>query len=166
MAPVLAAARPIEDDLGVASYFEVHVHRDQRWMIDCTSASASEAVAEAEAIVRRTDVKAVKVVNERYNPQTEQTASRVVFKVEKPERKRGRGSMRLAAAPRVSAPAPPVAEPATAPLPPAELSGPLLPLSGRAGPPSAAAPWLLFAWASLALALGASGLFILLLVVG
>ena len=181
MAPVLVADRAAEDDLGVASYFEVHVRRDDRWMIDCTSASAAEAQAEAEDIVRRGDVMAVKVVNERYNPRTDQSAGRVVFKIEKPERKRRGGPIRMLAAPRAMPAAPPAA-PAAPPTeaamaeasPEAALASPPLAAPPRRRPPPGAdatassltAPWLLFAWASLALALGASALFVLLLVIG
>lgn len=180
MARTLAAARPNEDDLGVASYFEVHVRREARWTIDCTATTAAEALAEAEDIARRTDVMAVKVVNERYNPHTDQSAARVIHKVEKPERKRARGPVRMVAAPRVvpvakpetaaetgpATPQPARPEPASARAQPAEPSR--LPQHAVAGGTSAspAAPWLLFAWASLVLALGASALFVLLLVVG
>jgi|GEM_PF-2021555 len=178
MARTLAAARPNEDDLGVASYFEVHVRREARWTIDCTATTAAEALAEAEDIARRTDVMAVKVVNERYNPRTDQSAARVIHKVEKPERKRARGPVRMVAAPRAvpaskpatlaghaETPAPTaVAEPATATSTAAQQR-PQHALA-RGAPASPAAPWLLFAWASLVLALGASALFVLLLVIG
>jgi hypothetical protein len=181
MAPMLAADRVAEDDLGVASYFEVHVRRDERWMIDCTSPTAAEAMIEAEDIVRRSDVMAVKVVNERYNPRTDQSAGRVIFKLEKPERKKRGGANRMIAAPRVMSVAPPVvaaaplvadAMPAAAPdlapaTPPrAERARARPPPGARGTPSSPTAPWLLFAWASLALALGASALFVLLLVIG
>lgn len=180
MARMLAAARSAEEDLGVASYFEVHVRREARWTIDCTAATAAEARVEAEDIARRTDVMAVKVVNERYNPRTDQSATRVIFKVEKPERKRSRGAVRLAAAPRVPRPpqlatnATPVGAPTAAPLsePPTISAPPAMPpplpqraVPGRA-PSSPASTWLLFAWASLVLALGASALFVFLLVLG
>ncbi len=184
MAPVLAADRVAEDDLGVASYFEVHVRRDERWMIDCTSPTAAEALTEAEDIVRRGDVMAVKVVNERYNPRTDQSAGRVIFKLEKPERKKRNGAMRMIASPRVVSAAPPVvsappvavavaeaATPAAAaglaatPPSPGEPPRGHRPSDAR-GTPSPTAPWLLFAWASLALALGASALFVFLLVIG
>jgi len=177
MARTLAAARSTEDDLGVASYFEVHVRRETRWTIDCTAATAAEALAEAEDIARRTDVMAVKVVNERYNPRTDQSAARVVYKVEKPERKRSRGAVRMVAAPRVPrAPQPatiptpadlqnaaPIAEP---PAPPGRSTAPPRHAVARDAPAASASTWLLFAWASLVLALGASALFVLLLVIG
>ncbi len=179
MAPALAANRTAEDDLGVASYFEVHVRRDERWTIDCMAPSAGEAVAEAEDIARRADVTAVKVVNERYNPRTDQSAGRVVFRLEKPEGRRRSGHVRLMASPRVPPPPPPAAQPpaTTTPLPPAPTSPPPAPAArpsggpaptgARRGPAEApTAPWLLFAWASLALALGASALFVFLLVIG
>jgi hypothetical protein len=180
MAPVLVADRAAEDDLGVASYFEVHVRRDERWMIDCTSATAAEALAEAEDIARRGDVMGVKVVNERYNPRTDQSAGRVVFKLEKPERKNRGGAIRMNAAPRVVPAAPPVvtAAPAAeaalsaAAAESAPASPPLAALPRRhppgahSTPSSPTAPWLLFAWASLALAVGASILFVFLLVIG
>jgi hypothetical protein len=181
MAPVLVADRAAEDDLGVASYFEVHVRRDERWMIDCTSATAAEALTEAEDIVRRGDVTGVKVVNERYNPRTDQSAGRVIFKFEKPERKKRGGTVRMIAAPRVVPAARPVApgapdvdaaisaaapDPAPATPSPDDLPRGRPPPGARGTPSSSTAPWLLFAWASLALALGASALFVLLLVIG
>lgn len=178
MAPLLAADRAAESDLDVVNYFEVHVQRAERWMIDCTSANAAEAMSEAEAIFRRGDVMAVKVVNERYNPRTDQSAARVVCKLEKPERKRRGGSIRMIAAPRV-APAPvaaaiaasdaPAVAAADAVLSPSPLAAELPrarppPATGGTSPPTA--PWLMFAWASLTLALGATALFVLLLVIG
>lgn len=177
MARTFAAARSIEDDLGVVSYFEVHVRRETRWTIDCTGSTAAEALAEAEDIARRLDVMAVKVVNERYNPRTDQSAARVIYKVEKPERKRSRGAVRMVAAPRVPhapQPATPVDTQSVAPIaePPAAAAQPAGPTAlprhsvVRDAPASSTATWLLFAWASLVLALGASALFVLLLLVG
>jgi hypothetical protein len=180
MAPALAANRTAEDDLGVASYFEVHVRRDERWTIDRMAPTAGEAVAEAEDIAKRADVTAVKVVNERYNPRIDQSAGRIIFKLEKPERRRRSGHMRLMASPRVPPPAP-AAQPSESPLaiaslpppatspppaPAARTSGGPAPRGAPRGPQAPTAPWLLFAWASLALALGASALFVFLLVIG
>lgn len=173
MAPAVAANRTTEGDLGVSSYFEVHVRREARWTIDCTATTAAEALAEAEEIVRRVDVRAVKVVNERYNPRIDQSAARVVFKVEKPERKQSRGPFRMMAAPRVVNALPPVAAaspghsaPSSAASQSEERSVPPRGYRARARATSPAASWLLFAWASLVLALGASALFVVLLVVG
>ena len=171
MARLSAAARPTEDDLGVASYFEVHVRREARWTIDCTATTAAEALAEADEIVRRADVGAVKVVNERYNPRNDLSAARIVYKVEKPERKRTRGPVRMVAAPRI-ANAPPIVAAASSgngrPGSPASQPDqrPVPPRGYGARTTSPAATWLLFAWASLVLALGASALFVVLLVVG
>jgi hypothetical protein len=162
MAEALAPAALADGDT-VASYFEVHVRRGDRWVIDCTAPSADEALAEAEDIVRRADVLAVKVVNERYNPRTDQTAARVIFTATKPERKRAPGPIALRAVARLperprSSPeaASPIIDPTveTAAFRPAS--------SGQPAP--APAPWLVFAWASLALAIGATLLFGILLV--
>ncbi len=157
------AAMPLAET-AVASYFEVHVRRADRWVIDCTCANAAEARAEAADIARKPDVLGVKVVNERYNPRTEQSAARVVFKVEKPERRPRSGFVRVAAASRpVAAAAPPAR-----PLPEAAWDtapAASAPSGGALELPTQPAPWLLFAWASLALAVTASLLFLFLLVV-
>jgi hypothetical protein len=163
MAEALAATAVAETD-AVASYFEVHVRRGDRWVIDCTAASADDALAEAEDIARRADVLAVKVVNERYNPRTDQTAARVIFTAAKPERKRAGDRIGLRAMPRPPQPTktlPPAAPPILEA--PTETAAPGRPASNEPAP--SPAPWMLFAWASLALAVAATLLFGILLVV-
>jgi len=158
------------DDDAVASYFEVHVRRGDRWVIDWTSPLAADALAEAEDLARKVDVQGVKVVNERYDRRTEQSAARVIFKLEKPERKRPSGFARPMAAGPLPAPAtgPPSAPAARPPkaqvLPDAEPIAPSW-RPRHPGPASPPAPWELFAWASVALAVAAALLFGLLLLV-
>lgn len=154
------AVPAVADDDAVASYFEVHVRRGDRWVIDWTSPLAADALAEAEDLARKVDVQGVKVVNERYDRRTEQSAARVIFKLEKPERKRPSGFARpMAAGPRPA----PAAGPAKAQvLPDAEPLAPSWPPRHPA-PASPPAPWELFAWASVALAVAAALLFGLLL---
>jgi hypothetical protein len=164
------AVPAVADDDAVASYFEVHVRRGDRWVIDWTSPLAADALAEAEDLARKVDVQGVKVVNERYDRRTEQSAARVIFKLEKPERKRPSGFARPMAAGPLPAPATgpppaPAARPPKAPvLPDAE---PITPSwrPRHPGPGSPPAPWELFAWASVALAVAAALLFGLLLLV-
>jgi hypothetical protein len=163
MAEVVAHAALANGDT-VASYFEVHVRRGDRWVIDCTAPSADEALAQAEDIARRGDVLAVKVVNERYNPRTDQTAARVIFTVTKPERKRAPGPMLLRAVARSSEPTRPLPDAASPATDPALETAAFRQASSNQ-PASAPAPWLMFAWASLALAVAATLLFGLLLVV-
>jgi hypothetical protein len=172
----------VADDDAVASYFEVHVRRGDRWVIDWTSPLAADALAEAEDLARKADVQGVKVVNERYDRRTEQSAARVIFKLEKPERKRPSGFARPMAVPGPRRSPPP---PAAAP-PPVTAAGPppvpaARPPSAQVlrdaeqlapswrpchpGPTSPPAPWELFAWASVALAVAAALLFGLLLLV-
>ena len=169
------AVPAVADDDAVASYFEVHVRRGDRWVIDWTSPLAADALAEAEDLARKADVQGVKVVNERYDRRTEQSAARVIFKLEKPERKRPSGFARpMAAPPGPRRPAPPPAAgpppaPAAGPpraqvLPDAEPLAPSWP-PRHPGPASPPAPWELFAWASVALAVAAALLFGLLLLV-
>ncbi len=162
MAEAVATPSLAPED-AVVSYFEVHVRRGDRWVIDCTAPSAAEAVAEAEDIARRLDVLGVRVVNERYNRHTDQSAARVILKLEKPERKRPAGPVRLVAPPRTALrQAAPGAPPAAAPVPDPT---PLLPPDEPFEPASPISPWQLFAWASLALAGAATLLFVLLLLV-
>lgn len=181
MAQALAAAQSGEVAVTVASYFEVHVRRDERWMIDCTAHNADDALALAEKIACKTDVTAVKVINERYNPVTDQSAARVIFNVEKRRRQRRHDGPRLMAQPRAkntppstvpAAPTPKRTEGLTAADP--DASSPFAPdstvrtrvpgqsLGLASGGP---APWQLFAWASIALAVAATLLFILLLLI-
>jgi hypothetical protein len=186
MAQALAAAASDAADTAVASYFEVHVQRDDRWMIDCTAHNADEALAEAEEIARKSDVTAVKVINERYNAATDESAARVVFKVEKRRRSRRSDGPCLVAQPRVARPQPPAGQVPSAPGPQADAPA-AAPNAGHARPirspslrpiasanpsvgltsrPNAAAgPWQLFAWASIALAVAATLLFIVLLLI-
>ena len=169
-----ARAMPaVADDDAVASYFEVHVRRGDRWVIDWTSPLAADALAEAEDLARKADVQGVKVVNERYDRRTDQSAARVIFKLEKPERKRPSGFARpMAAPPGPRRPAPaagpspaPAAGPPEAPvLPEAWPDAPSWPPRPPA-PGSSPAPWGLFAWASVALAVAAALLFGFLLLV-
>ena len=190
MAEAVAAASGSEPEIAVASYFEVHVRRNDRWMIDCTAHNADDALAEAEEIARKADVTAVKVINERYNPATDESAARVIFKVEKRRRSRRSDGPRLVAQARVARPNPvttplsgqassapwPEAEAAAAELngnPLRQIPHPTLrstdPASVDLGltnrPRAAAGPWQLFAWASIALAVAATLLFIVLLLI-
>lgn len=151
MANGLAASGAAKDDDAVVSYFEVHARRGDRWVIDCTTQDAREALNEADELTRKSDVLAVKVFNERYDPRTDRSATRLIFEQEKPARKRqARPLMAAVSRPTVTAPraADDTSVPSLAPLPPAA--------------PPAAAPWLLFAWATMALAIGATALFVLL----
>lgn len=184
MAQASAAAASGAAETAVASYFEVHVQRHERWMIDCTAHNADDALAEAEEIARKADVTAVKVINERYNAATDESAARVVFKVEKRRRPRRSDSPRLVAQPRVARPTPVPAQASSAPGPQADLPAVDLDAShGRAIPdpppidpaglsssfvscrPAATGPWQFFAWASIALAVAATLLFMLLLLI-
>jgi hypothetical protein len=172
------AVPAVADDDAVASYFEVHVRRGDRWVIDWTSPLAADALAEAEDLARKVDVQGVKVVNERYDRRTEQSAARVIFKLEKPERKRPSGFARPMAAGPLPAPATgpppaPAAGPPSAPAvrpPKAQVMPDAEPIAPswrprHPGPASPPAPWELFAWASVALAVAAALLFGLLLLV-
>ena len=184
MAQAVAAAASGAADTSVASYFEVHVQRDERWMIDCTAHNAEDALAEAEEIARKADVTAVKVINERYNAATDESAARVIFKVEKRRRSRRSDGPRLVAQARVARPNPfttPLSRQASsAPGPEAEAAAakldanPVRPiphatdsasLRHTSHPRAAAGPWQLFAWASIALAVAATLLFIILLLI-
>lgn len=187
MAQALATAADSAAESSVASYFEVHVQRDDRWMIDCTAHNAEDALAEAEEIARKADVTAVKVINERYNAATEESAARIVFKVEKRRRSRHRDGPRLMAQPRVARPVPvSISLPAPASYDLGSSNEPEVegnarhahstpdPISPWVDPTDlsrgavsdaryAAGPWQLFAWASITLALAATMLFIVLL---
>lgn len=179
MAEALAvASRAGDSGEVIASYFEVHVLRDERWVIDCTSPSAEDALANAQDLARRAEVLGVKVIHERYNPHTDQSAARIVYSAIKPQRPKGRRLAPIAA---------PAARPITAtfadrPLddvlsadPSSQDPRPQAPPStwatasrpiGRQQPPRETGSWQLFAWASLALAVTASLLFVLLLLAG
>ena len=186
MAQALAAAAGDAAETAVASYFEVHVQRDERWMIDCTAHNAEDALAEAEEIARKADVTAVKVINERYNAATDQSAARVVFKVEKRRRSPRSDGPRLMARPRAARAAPVTGQASSGPEegadpPAAALSAdharsiphPTLRPTGPVGlsldlasrPGAAAGTWQLFAWASIGLAVAATLLFIILLLI-
>lgn len=159
----------------IVSCFEVHVLRDERWVIDCMSADAEEALTNAHDLARRAEVLGVKVIHERYNPRTDQSAARVVFSRLKPPRPKVR---RLAAAgafaarPRgishgnrtvgeASAAGPAIPDDRLPPSPPITHQPP------RRRPSAAdTGSWQLFAWASLALAVTAALLFLLLLLAG
>ncbi|MEZ5905332.1 MAG: hypothetical protein R3C69_09640 [Geminicoccaceae bacterium] len=178
MAEALAmASRAGDGGEAIASYFEVHVLRDERWVIDCTSPSAEDALANAQDLARRAEVLGVKVIHERYNPQTDQSAARVVYSAIKPQRPKGRRLPPIAA---------PAARPTTTPVhhpddnalsadpasenPPSEMPPSIPATPGRPvvyrEPPRETGSWQLFAWASLALAVTASLLFVLLLLAG
>jgi hypothetical protein len=165
--PAMAGA---DDVSAIVGYFEVHVRRDDRWMIDCTAQRAEDALAEAAELGRRSEVQAVKVVHERYNPATDQGASRVIHDFAKPERKRGLGMARLA----MARPAPPAAkplaavQPAPAPAEPQHHAPPPSPgrTQPRSMPPPQPVPWAAFVWATLALATAATLLFLVLAISG
>lgn len=169
MAEALAmASRARGSGEAIASYFEVHVLREERWVIDCTSPSAEDALANAQDLARRAEVLGVKVIHERYNPQTDQSAARVVYSAIKPPR------------PKTRRPAP-IGVPRPFTTPTADRPAGEVPPGGEA-PPSTAQParrpighqppaadtgsWQPFAWASLGLAVTAALLFILLLLAG
>lgn len=167
MAQAATAPTVIAGD-AIVGYFEVHVRRDDRWLIECTAQVAEDALSEAQDLARRSDVRGVKVVHERYNPQTDQSAGRVVFDFAKPEHKRPHGLPRPAAVPRPQPAEPqtvPAAAGATPASPPPPRSSPSM--SGaafRRRPVAAPVPWTAFAWASLALAVAATLLFLVLAV--
>lgn len=166
MAKASMAAASAGDEKAIVGYFEVHVRRDDRWMIDCTSRLADDALAEATEIVKRNEVRAVKVVHERYNPSTDQSASRVIYDFAKPERRRGQTVLRLAQ-PRPLSAAPAMAETAAAMpnhLPAVGTRAHRPPVRHRSPPPPA--PWTAFAIATLALAITATLLVIILAVSG
>ncbi len=179
MAQALAVAQSGEAAATVASYFEVHVRRNERWMIDCTAHNADDALALAEEIARKTDVTAVKVINERYNPVTDQSATRVIFNVEKRRRQQRHDGPRLMAQPKLRSTPPSTVPTASIPKrsdgPIAADRDTLSPFAADAAARTRAlspsleqasgepAPLQLFAWASIALAVAATLLFIVLL---
>ncbi len=164
-------------DIGeaIVSCYEVHVLRDERWVIDCMSRDAEEALTNAHDLARRAEVLGVKVIHERYNPRTDQSAARVVYSRLKPPRPKGRRLAPIGAfvarsrgtspgngsGGEASAAAPTIPDDRRTPSPSITHEA----LRRR---PSAAdiGSWHLFAWASLALAVTASLLFLLLLLVG
>jgi len=165
--PALAVAG---DASTIVGYFEVHVRRDDRWMIDCTAQRAEDALAEAAELARRSEVQGVRVLHERYNPATDQGASRVIHDFAKPGRKRGPGMAKLAAArpgPPTANPFAAIAAPASAVIEPRHHASPP---SGRitpnARPTTQPAPWAAFVWATLALATAATLLFLVLAISG
>lgn len=146
-----------DDRIAFVSHFEVHVQRDGRWTIDGIAETAAEALATAEEIARRPDVLAFKIVNERYCPTTGDTATRIVHAMEKPPRKK-KPIGPLAARPR---PMPPLDDSRAPPasFPPAPAT------AGTAEKRKEPSLWLLFTWASLALASASALLFMVLIVV-
>lgn len=169
MAEALAmASRAGGNGEAIASYFEVHVLREERWVIDCTSPSAEDALANAQDLARRAEVLGVKVIHERYNPQTDQSAARVVYSAIKPPRPKSRRPAPISAPRTVTAPS--VDRPHGELL--SEGGAPVLPSQpvrrpiGHQPPAPDTGSWQLFAWASLGLAVTAALLFVLLLLAG
>ncbi len=168
MAEALAmASRAGGNGEAIVSYFEVHVLRDERWVIDCTSPSAEDALANAQDLARRSEVLGVKVIHERYNPQTDQSAARVVYSAIKPPRPKPRrsapiGVPRAAAVSPVATPGDPPSEGAAPTATPQPARRPI----GHQPPVPDTGSWQLFAWASLGLAVTAALLFVLLLLAG
>ena len=81
-------------------HYEVHVLRGDRWMIDMTTRERTEAVEDAEGILRRQRVGGVRVLQERFNPRTDTVAGRVILEkiMPKPDRRKIAGP---AARPRI-----------------------------------------------------------------
>lgn len=71
------------------SHFEVHVLTRGRWMIECTSREQDVALEDASELVRRPDIRGVKVIKETYSPYNDLTAAISIFNHIKPEPKRG-----------------------------------------------------------------------------
>lgn len=162
----------------IASCFEVHVLRDERWVIDCMSEHAEDALANAHDLARRAEVLGVKVIHERYNPRTDLSAARIVFCALKPPRPKARRLAPVGAFASRPGATTPDDRPSGAPLaaeapwqdarPPTSLASPPAARrpAGRRPPAPDAGSWHLFAWASLGLAVTASLLFVLLLLAG
>ena len=71
------------------SHFEVHVLTRGRWIIECTSREQGLALEDANELVRRPDIRGVKVIKETYSPFNDLTAAISIFNHIKPEPKRG-----------------------------------------------------------------------------
>jgi len=70
------------------SHFEVHVLSRGRWMIECISREQAVALEDANELVRRPDVRGVKVIKETYSPFNDLTAAISIFSHVKPAPKR------------------------------------------------------------------------------
>jgi hypothetical protein len=103
--------------------YEVLVHKDGRWQVDCRLRHRDQALEEAHALARRSDVEAVKVVEERPDPDSGTPQEKVVLDTSRSRQPRPARRDQAPAA----APAPrPSPEPGTAPPPRRDWTAPVL----------------------------------------
>lgn len=71
------------------THFEVHVLRGGRWMIEATSKDQQQAMADAKDLVKRSEVRAIKVFKETTNNDLGRSAAISIFSHVKREQRKG-----------------------------------------------------------------------------